>query len=202
MTLSTSQVKTTLEKVGAIIENSHFVYTSGKHGSRYINKDAIYPHTQVTSLLCWSMAELFREIPLDVVVAPATGGIVLSQWIAHHLTEMFQREVLAVYVEKKDEGFVLRRGYDGLVKGKRVLVAEDILTTGGSVRKTVETVRGHGGDVVGVVALVNRGGVTTDHLGQVPVLKTLLSLPFESWDANDCPLCREKVPIHSGLGKG
>lgn len=204
MSLGSEQILETLQKVGAVIKDSHLVYTSGKHGNAYVNKDALYPHTQVTSTLCWSMAEPFQDDAVDVVLAPAVGGVILSQWIAHHMTELNQREVLGVYAEKDTEsdGFVIKRGYDDLIRGKRVLVVEDILTTGGSVKKVVEAVRKHQGNIVGVSALCNRGGITAKDLGDVPKLHSLISVQLESWEEKDCPLCRQQVPINTQVGKG
>ncbi|MBI2343801.1 MAG: phosphoribosyltransferase [Deltaproteobacteria bacterium] len=93
------------------------------------------------------------------------------------------------------------RGYDRLIASRRVLVVEDVLTTGGSVRQVVDAVRRVGGIPVGVSALCNRGGVTIESLA-VPTLHALLSLILESWPAQDCPLCRRGIPINTSLGKG
>jgi orotate phosphoribosyltransferase len=191
-----------LEKVGALITNSHLVYTSGRHGSAYVNKDAVYPHTALTSELCREFATRFRDERVEVCLAPAIGGVILSQWTAHHLSSITGREVLGVYAEKTpDGGFVIKRGYDKLTKGKRVLVLEDILTTGISVKRTVETVRAIGGDVIGVAALCNRGGVSAADLG-APRLEALVKIELESWEAAECPLCRKGVPVNTELGKG
>ncbi|HBE90253.1 MAG: hypothetical protein A3E37_02320 [Candidatus Andersenbacteria bacterium RIFCSPHIGHO2_12_FULL_46_9] len=91
-----------LEKVGAVITNSHIVYTSGKHGTAYVNKDAVYPHGKETSALCQAIAEHFAQYPIDVVVAPALGGIMLSQWTAHHLSALTGREILGIYAQKDE----------------------------------------------------------------------------------------------------
>jgi orotate phosphoribosyltransferase len=96
---------------------------------------------------------------------------------------------------------IFRRGYDALVAGRRVLVVEDILTTGGSARTVVQAVEKAGGTVVGVAALCNRGGVTADLLGS-PQLYSLASVPLESWSAEECPLCASGVPVNTRLGKG
>ena len=97
-----------LGEVGAIIMGSHIVYASGLHGSAYVNKDAVYPHTAPTSRLCLAMAEAFLHDRVEAVLAPAIGGVILSQWTAHHLSAHSGREVLAVYAEKAPggDGFV------------------------------------------------------------------------------------------------
>ncbi len=205
------EVSRLLVGLGAVITNSHLIYTSGRHGSAYVNKDAIYPHTAAISQLCRDIAEYFMHSDeVEVVVAPAVGGVIMSQWVAHHLTYWWVQatirhdEILSVYAEKSDDGraFVLKRGYDALVKGKRVLVVEDVLTTGGSVRKVVEAVRQCGGEVVGVGAICNRGNITTHDLGDVPQLFSLVNISLESWSEAECPLCRDNVPINTTVGKG
>jgi orotate phosphoribosyltransferase len=186
----------------AIIRDTHVVYTSGRHGQTYVNKDAIYPDTAAISTLCALMAEHFASSGVEVVAAPALGGIILSQWVAHHLTQQGQR-VLAVYAEKAEpEGFVFRRGYDRLLDGRRVLVAEDILTTGGSLRAVIAAVRAQGGTVVGAAALCNRGGISAADIGDPPELFSLAEISLESWEARECPLCARGVPINTAVGKG
>jgi len=193
-----------LEEAGAIITGSHIVYTSGLHGSAYVNKDAIYPYPKLISRLCMAISWHFMVDEIDVVIAPAIGGVILSQWVAHHLEEVTDRNVLALYAEKVDygNGFDLRRGYDKHVNGRRILVVEDILTTGGSARKVVEVARGLGGEVVGVGALCNRGRVTAEKVGDVPKLESLVNLTLDSWTAENCPLCKSGKPINTKVGKG
>jgi orotate phosphoribosyltransferase len=111
-------------------------------------------------------------------------------------------EVLRIYAEKADGGnFILKRGFDKLVTNKRVLVVEDILNTGGSVASVIRAVQDAGGTVVAVAAICNRGGVTADQL-QVPQLVSLVNVTMESWEAKDCPLCRDNVPINTKVGHG
>lgn len=195
-----------LARLNAVIDNDHFVYVSGRHGSAYINKDAIYPHTRETSELCLQIAEEFNVSSIQVVIAPAVGGVILSQWTAYHLTRIRGLEVLGVYADKttvdgKDD-FVIKRGYEKIIHNKRVLVVEDLLTTGGSVRKVVKAVRAHGGDVIGVGVLCNRGGVTEADLGDVPRLVALTNVKMETWTEEECPLCKEGVPINTSIGHG
>ncbi len=192
----------TLEKVGALLKSSHIVYTSGKHGESYVNKDALYPHTALTSQLCETIATHFAKEKPDVVAAPALGGIILSQWTAHHLSRLCGREVLSVYGEKlPDGGFVIKRGYDEIVANRKIVVVEDVLTTGGSVKKMVEVVRSLKGNVIGVGALCNRGGLAAESLG-VPDFFPLVTLDLQSWEASQCPLCEKKIPINTQVGKG
>jgi orotate phosphoribosyltransferase len=185
-----------LAEARAIITGSHIVYTSGKHGSAYVNKDAVYPNTARVAELCRFLADAAAPHRPEVVCGPATGGIILAQWTGHHLG------IPAVYAEKAPEGgMALRRGYDKLVAGKRVLVVEDILNTGGSVKDAVAAVRAAGGTVVAVGALVNRGAITAGDVG-VPALTALFAVALDAWDAATCPLCRDGVPVNTDVGKG
>src|SRR3989338_3155964 len=192
-----------LKQVGAVITDSHFVYTSGKHGSVYINKDAVYPHTKETSDVGKMMAEKFAAADIDVVVCPALGGIILSQWTAFHLSEMKGKEILGVYTEKDaDSNQILRRGYDQLVKGKKVLVVEDLTTTGGSVRKVVDNVTAAGGNVIGVCVMVNRDPENVTETVVGAPLTVLGVLKADAFDEANCPLCKTNVPININVGHG
>lgn len=185
------------------ISGSHIVYTSGKHGEVYFNKDAIYPHTKDISLICRSIAESYKENEIEAVAAPALGGIILSQWVAFHLSELTGREILGVYTEKTpDKNQIFTRGYDKLVTGKKVLVVEDITTTGGSVRKVIESVRKAGGNVVSVCVLVNRDpdGINTQTIGAQ--FRALAEVRVKAWDEKECPLCAKSININTEVGKG
>jgi orotate phosphoribosyltransferase len=191
-----ARAKVILAEAHAMITGSHIVYTSGKHGSAYVNKDAVYPNTARVAELCRFLADAAAPHRPEIVCGPAMGGIILAQWTGHHLG------LPAVYAEKRgDGGMVLKRGYDKLVAGKRVLVVEDVLNTGGSIKETIAAVREAGGDVVAAAALVNRGAVTAAQVG-APALTALLDVTLDAWDADACPLCRDGVPINTDVGKG
>lgn len=190
----------------AIVTGSHFVYNSGRHSSVYVNKDALYLHTGVTRRICEQMASHYDAEQIDVVVGPVMGGIILSQWVTAALNaRRTSGETLAVYAEKEDtpsgSRFEFRRGYDKYIAGKRILVVEDVLTTGGSARRVVELVRQHGGNVVGLNALCNRGNVQSQDVGNVP-LQTLVTLPLDTYTEEECPYCKQGVPVNTELGKG
>jgi orotate phosphoribosyltransferase len=190
-----------IKAVGALLEG-HFVYTSGRHGNRYINKDAIYVHPRLTGELCLYLAGRFLAERPQVVVGPAMGGLILSQWVAYQLSELVHSDAMSVYAEKSaDGGFVVKRGYDKIVAGKTVLVVEDVLTTGGSVKKVVEVVRAIGGEVVGVGAICNRGGVTAFDIG-APRLESLVNITLDSWASEECSFCEADIPVSMDVGKG
>ncbi len=192
-----------LKKIGAVITDDHFVYTSGKHGSVYINKDALYPHTAETSEVCRVMAEMFKDKEIEAVVGPALGGIILSQWVAHHLSQMKGKEVLGVYTEKDaTENQILRRGYDQVIKGKKVLVVEDLTTTGGSVKKVVDTVRQAGAEVVAVCVMVNRDPVNVNESTVGALFVATDILEAQAFNEAECPFCKANRPINVKIGHG
>lgn len=195
-----------LTEVGAIVTNSHFVFTSGRHSNTYVNKDALYLHPTKTAQLCEIISRQYHAEEVDVVAGPTIGGVVISQWTAYHLNARRKSgETLSVYVEKEGEGadkkFILERGYDTRVVGKNVVVVEDVIMTGDSAAKVVNVIKQLGGNVLGLSVLCNRGGITSQDVGNTPI-HALTNLTFEWWQASDCPLCQANVPINTSLGKG
>lgn len=191
-----------LKRLEAIITESHIVYTSGRHGSAYVNKDAIYLHAQETANLCEQLAAYYSNYEINIVAGPTVGGVILSQWVAYHLSAKRGEEILSVFAEEdENKNRIFKRGYDKLIPGKKVLIVEDILTTGGSVKKMVEAVRALGGEVVGCAAICNRGGVGDADIGNAPI-RALTSVKLDSWEEADCPLCKEGRPINTNVGKG
>jgi orotate phosphoribosyltransferase len=199
-----------LKKVKAVLTNDHFVYTSGKHGSVYINKDAVYPHTGETSRIGAMFAEKYKDAGVEVVVAPAIGGTILSQWTAFHLSKLTRREVLSAYTEKDtaqsasaaESNQVLRRGYDKIVQGKNVLVIEDLTTTGISVKKVVASVKAAGGKVSAVCVMVNRDPVHVTSKTVGAPFSALSVLRADAVDEKDCRLCKMGVPVNITVGHG
>ena len=192
-----------LKQTKAILTDSHFVGTSGRHMPAYINKDALYPHTEATSRMGELFAEKNKDLDIDIIAAPALGGIILSTWTAYHLTKLKRKEVLGIYTEKTPEkDQIFTRGYDKLITGKNVLVIEDLTTTGGSVKKVVESVRKIGGNVVGVCVMVNRDPklVTTETIGAP--FSSLAVLEVPSYEESDCPLCKQNIPVNAEVGHG
>lgn len=190
----------------AIITDSHIVYKAGDHGTAYVNKDALYKYVRTISLLCKDIADHFCGYNIQVVAGPTIGGVILSQrvpdWLKPH---EHQAPPIAVFAEEEMEGDrkirVFKRGYASEIPGKRVLVVEDVLTTGASAKLVVEAVKKLGGQVVGVGALCNRGGIKPEDLG-VDELFCLVNVKMDKYPADDCPLCKEGVPINLEVGHG
>lgn len=195
-----------LREWGALLEDDHFVYISGQHGSGWIDKDVIYPHTERTSALAEQIAAQVAGRGIELVCGPATGGLILAQWIAHHL------RVLAAFGEHEEtpppdgdlsarRPFTLRRGYDRLVAGRNVLVVDDVVNTGFSIRGIIDVVRRDGGTVEVAATVCNRGALTAADL-DVSELVSLADIQLASWLPEGCPLCRDAVPINTAYAHG
>lgn len=200
------EVMKVLRDAGAIITDSHIVYTSGRHGNAYVNKDALYLHPISTALLCKKMAEPYKAQKVDIVAGPTVGGVILSQWVAYYMNQSRSSgETLSIYAEEEVKGEeknrIFKRGYDKQIPGKNVLVVEDVVTTGGSARKVIEVVKTLGGNVIGLSILCNRGGIKSSDVCGVPI-HALTNVTLDSYEASECPLCKRNVPINTNVGKG
>ena len=160
------EVMQVLGQVGAVITESHIVYTSGRHGTVYVNKDAVYPHTAETSRLCRAIAEQFADNGVEAVIGPTIGGVILSQWTAHHLTKMTGHEVLGVYADKNRQPrpaggheniIIVRDSFHPLIAGKRILVVDDVLTTGATLSECARVLRAAGAESVCAATLAKAG---------------------------------------------
>ncbi len=170
---------------GALLDG-HFLYSSGRHGRQFLQAARVLQYPQYTESLCKAMAKRFEDDEIAMVVGPATGGIILAYETARHLG------ATASFTEKDGHGgMALKRGF-GIKPGTRVLVVEDITTTGGSVLKTVEHLRFRGAEVVGVAVLIDRsaGDATFDCR-----FEPLASISMESWEAPSCALCERGLPL-------
>jgi orotate phosphoribosyltransferase len=198
-----AETRQILTNCRALLANDHFVYISGDHGSGWVAKDVIFVDMRRVRRLTELLAKAVRHHAADVICGPATGGLIVAQWTA------FELGMPAVFAEhdpahKKSElrgRFGLHRGYDKLVCGKRVLVVDDVVNTGLSVRQTVDAVREHGGDVVAAACLVHRGNVDAAGIG-VPAYEYLLEYDIPNWRAAECPLCKAGVPINTEYAHG
>lgn len=192
-----------LKKTGAVITDSHIVGTSGRHMSIYINKDYLLPHTAETSRICRLLAEQNKDLDVDIVISPVVAGAILGHEVARHLSEIRGKEVLAAYADKTEEGpLVFKRGYDELVKGKKVLIIEDTVATGLSVNKMIDVAKKFETKIQGMTVLVNRvpKDINSQTLG-VP-FSALCEIPAETFDEKDCPMCKAGIPINTKVGHG
>lgn len=198
-----SEILDILTETKVILNNSHFIGTSGKHLDSYIQKDLLYPHTEKVSRVGELFADKLKDIDAAVVVGPALGGIILSQWTAFHLSKLKGHEVLSVYTEKTaDGGMAFTRGYDAFIKGQKIIVVEDTTTTGGSAKKVVEAVRAAGGEVAAVSVMANRNPDEVNEAYFGAKFLPLLELTLNSYEEADCPMCKSGVPVNTTFGHG
>jgi orotate phosphoribosyltransferase len=170
------------------LKAGHFLLSSGRHSNQYIEKFDLLRRPGATSDACALMADQYRDRGIDVVVGPTTGGVILAFEVARQLG------VKAAYAERAEAGGAAREFRRGTTfsPGARVLVVDDILTTGGSVRETLQALTDQPVDVVGVAVLVDRSGGTVE-IG-VP-LTALASMDIATWEPAECPLCARGEPL-------
>lgn len=183
--MNAGQVIDIFRATGALLEG-HFEYASGRHGSQFIQASRVLQHPNYTEKLCKAIAEMWKSEMVEMVVGPATGGIILSYETARHL------DCRSTFTEKDGQGgMALMRGFR-LEPKTRVLVVEDIVTTGGSVKKTIEHLRGRGATIVGVSVLIDRSAGEANF--DCPY-KPLAYLAMKSYDAKECPGCADGIPV-------
>jgi orotate phosphoribosyltransferase len=168
-----------------------------------VNKDNLLPHTEETFRVTGLMAEMYKDLDVDVVAAPVVGGVILGHLVAYHLSLLQKKEILSVYAEKTAEGpMVIKRGYENLIKNKKVLIIDDTVATGFSVNKMLDVVRRFEGNIVAMGVIVNRipKEVNRETLG-IP-FSWLCEIPAETFEEKDCLLCKSGVPINTKVGHG
>lgn len=177
----------TLRSSGALKEG-HFLLSSGRHSDRYVEKFDLLRQPAATSSACGHFADVFRDRGVNVVVGPTTGGVILAFEVARQLG------VAAAYAERSDGSGSTREFRRGtsFAAGDRVLVVDDILTTGGSLRETLQALARHSVNVVAAAVLVDRSSGELE-LG-APVY-SLAKFEVPSWNPDVCPLCAEGVPL-------
>ena len=180
----TAEAEKILRETGAILDG-HFLLTSGLHSPTYVEKFKVIQYPQYTSQLCAMIAYHFAHEDVQVVAGPTVGGIILAFEIAKQLG------VRAIFAEREGERRVFRRSLS-LAPGGRVLVVDDILTTGGSIREVMDEVERQKGKVIGVGILVDRTQEKVD-LG-VPFFSChKISIP--AYKPEECPQCKAGIPL-------
>jgi orotate phosphoribosyltransferase len=183
--MSDAQARRAFESAGAFLRG-HFVYTSGRHGADYLEKFRILEDPRATTELAGMIAERFRSIKPELVAGPTTGGIILAFEGARQLG------IDAVYVERGEPGGrVLRRGFE-ISPGTRVLVVDDVVTTGGSLVETQACIGSAGGVVIGIGVLADR---TAGRVAVEVPFYACLTVDFPSYTPDACPLCASGVPV-------
>jgi len=174
-----------LRDASALLDG-HFQLTSGKHSAKYVEKFRLLERPVQTEALCRMMAQWAQPLRPQLVAGPTTGGIIISYEVARLLG------LRSIFAESLNGGGrAFQRGFT-IAHGERVLVVDDVLTTGGSVREVLSAVRDMEGAVAGVAVLIDRTGGKADF--GVPFF-ACLTLDLPSYEAPHCPLCAEKMPL-------
>lgn len=182
--ISQDRVTEVLKEAGVLLEG-HFKLTSGRHSNKYLQCAKIFRNTKYSEELCAALAEQYKNDGVQVVIGPAMGAVQMAYEVSRPLKcENF-------FTERDENGkMALRRGF-AVQPGEKVLVVEDVVTTGGSVREVIELVRAAGGEIVGVGSIVDRTGGKIDF--GVP-FRAVISVDVESWEPENCPLCKSGAP--------
>ncbi len=163
----------------------HFLLTSGRHSNHYMQCARVFQYPEYTQELARQLSLAFKDDGVEVVIGPAIGGIILAYEVARCL------RAKNIFAEREEGVMTLRRGFE-ILKGSRVLVVEDVVTTGGSVKEVMELVTETGSQVVGVGILVDRSNGAIDFGVK---FHSLLSMDIQAYPPNDCPLCQQSIPI-------
>jgi orotate phosphoribosyltransferase len=185
--MNQAEVISRLKATEAFLEG-HFLLSSGLHGEAYVQCAKLLQYPQQAEAVCRALAEALHQAGIDTpdaVIGPALGGMIFAYELARQLG------VKGIFAEREQGVFTLRRGFQ-LQPGEKVLVAEDVITTGGSVKEVVNLLKTAGVEVIGVACIVDRSSGTAE-LG-VP-LYSLVQLPLKKYAAAECPLCRQGVPL-------
>jgi orotate phosphoribosyltransferase len=177
--MTEKEILTILKQTGALLEG-HFILTSGLHSPEYIEKFRILEQPKYTEMLCKEVAEKFRNDNITVVAGPMTGGIILAYETGRQLGTK------AIFTERVRGKMEFRRGFT-LSPSDRVLIVEDIITTGGSVREVIEEVKKTGAPIIGLGCLVDRSNSIAKF--DYP-FKPLLTMDVETYKPEECPLCK------------
>jgi orotate phosphoribosyltransferase len=186
--MTSDEVLDIYEKTGALL-TGHFLLSSGLHSSQYLQSALVLQQPDIATRVCAALAENFKKGTIDAVIAPALGGVFVSHETARALG------VRALFAERVEGKLTLRRGFT-IKPGERVLVVEDVITTGKSTKETMEVVKNAGGVVVAAGSLIDRSNGKAE-LG-VPY-KSLVTLDVPTYAPETCPLCKSGgVPVKPG----
>lgn len=183
--MNPTEIMQVLEQKGAVLRG-HFVLSSGRHSDLFVQKFRVLEHPRLAQRFGESIAEMFPG-GFDLVACPAVGAVVLG------FTTALAGSARMIFSERAEGAMAFRRGFE-VGPHERVLVVEDVITTGGSAREVVDLVRTGGGTVVGVGALIDRSEAEDPPDLTVP-LKALLKVPATSWASDECPLCERGEPV-------
>jgi orotate phosphoribosyltransferase len=161
----------------------HFLLSSGRHSERYVQCAKLLQYGDKSEQVISVITEKLKDLDYDVVVGPAMGGILVAYEIGR------QTGKRAIFTERVDNVMTLRRGFT-IEKGEKVLITEDVVTTGKSSYETAEVIKSLGGEVVGIASIIDRSALDLKYL-----LFSAIKLDIKTYSKEECPLCREGRPI-------
>ena len=167
-----------------VMLEGHFLLTSGRHSDKYMQCAKLFQYADVSEMICSQLADQFLDMKIDLVAGPAIGGIIMAYEMGR------QVGVKNVFAERENGKMTFRRGFT-IPENANVLVTEDVVTTGGSVKEVIELIREHSGNVVGVGSVVDRSNGNVEF--GVP-FRAVLSMEVLSYEPDNCPLCEAGVP--------
>lgn len=182
--MTEKQVIGLFEKHKALL-TGHFRLSSGLHSEKYLQCALILQHPDIAAKLSKELAAKFSKDKIDVVIGPALGGITLAYEVARVIGAR------GLFTERHEGKMVLRRGFS-IEKGEKVLVVEDVITTGGSTKEVIDVVKSLGGQVIGVGSIVDRSSQNLDFAAP---FVSLAKINIETFEEKDCPLCKKKIPV-------
>jgi orotate phosphoribosyltransferase len=168
-----------------VLKEGHFLLSSGRHSARYMQCAQLLKYPADAEKTGKALAALFSDMKVDVVVGPALGGVIIAHEVARAL------EVPCLFTERKDGRMELRRGFSVRL-GERVLVVEDVVTTGGSVKEVITLLEGMGAEITGVGSIIDRSGGANPFPCPYRALK---AIHIESYAPEECPLCKKGIPV-------
>lgn len=181
--MTDKEVLSCYEKTGGVLKG-HFLLTSGRHSDTYMQSAKLFVHPEEAVKIVAALAEKLAPYKPDMIVSPAVGGIILGYELSKQLG------VTNIFAERENGEMTLRRGF-ALEKGMRVVVAEDVVTTGGSVKEVIALCEKLGANVVACASVVDRSNGKVEF--SVPYVP-LLSMEVTSWEPDECPLCKAGAP--------
>ena len=179
-----AEMERIFKETGLMLEG-HFLLTSGRHSNRYMQCAKLFQYPVYSEMICKDLAKRFEGQQIDLVVGPAVGGIIMSYEMARQIN------VPNIFAERENGNMTLRRGFT-IPKGAKVLVVEDVVTTGGSVREVMDIVANSEAEVVGVCVVVDRSGGKIDF--GVPFFAAY-ETEIQSYEPSQCPLCEQGLEL-------
>ena len=182
--MKSEEVKNLLEWSGAIL-NGHFQLTSGKYSNQYIEKFRLLENPIALDKICSTMADIYMNKKIDLVVSAAIGGILIAGGVGRYLN------IKHIFSERINRKMVFKRGFF-VEENQNILIVEDIVTTGGSINELINLIEQYKGNIIGIISIVDRNDKTSNFKYEY---ETLLNFPSKSWNLEDCPDWLKKIPI-------